>query len=428
MKRIKEGETRLRAEHIFDDCIEDFFDLSSRFVDDIKRVWDSDESIIKIYTLGLTYFEDIKLIAENTLVYSSYIRNHILSIREQKHEKIKKRIDSDLLELRGIVSKIASAGSTGIKNIQSTNNSLIVLEGSSTALRSSINSKFMEDGYMVYEDIQKMIETIEGEIIGLLDLPNKRDDAEYERLYDMICDDYYSSDEWQTLSNNYIDTLYKRKFKHQEVSLSELERIEYSLYDKLVSQEEIGTIWESTEDNKTLRAKRISELQLPNSHLINLQLSYEGKIDIITDWMKELIFKEECFEPYNRDINTTEVVFVTEYTKRQFERNWQEIREYMKQQNLPAYAWCCLHHTMTFYNKIEKTEFAFFMRWLNEYSGEELISEANIRQYKNNYFVKTVKEKWNLDALLKEKNTAQIQTSYQKYCEICLELKDILGK
>lgn len=140
------------------------------------------------------------------------------------------------------------------------------------------------------------------------------------------------------------------------------------------------------------------------------------------------------YVPDEYDIVKAQVTFIGDFTEYELRKVWDDIYSYMMENKDSAYAWCCLHHIMTCYNLIELTTFNIFMKWLNGFAGEELISDNNIRQCTSDYFVKNVNKRWTLEDMKtylkklddsKNRYTEQKKNKLIKYRHICENLYEI---
>lgn len=454
MKKITANDTRKDAIRKFDDSMDELFCISASFVEEVKRITVSDENKIKIYTLGLNYSIDVTAIAENVVAYSHFIKNSLLDIRYEKHKEYLDRIRVELNEVRQMSINISNSSAIGIEEEvdeekEKYHNGFMseyrkVSErdpgvlASYNALNWYVCNAFSLSGYTCYDEILKGINLIENTLSELLVVNHSRTDNDYEVLYNNAMDEFYSSNNWTQLQNGYINSFYNNRLKRVKPTLEFLDEQKGKLYDWLSEDKDIGFLWEANSDNISKLAKEIIKKEFEDDkHLVYL-FEHLGKLKILEDWEWDLKFEliplDDIVDvPDEYDIVQAQVTFIGDFTEDTLRIVWDEIYNYMMEQNDSAYAWCCLHHIMTCYNLIELTTFSIFMKWLMKFSGKALISDGNIRQCTSDYFVKNVNKRWTLEDMKKylnglddpkNKYTEQKRTKLIKYRQIC---EDLIG-
>lgn len=449
MKKIQETDSRKDAIRKFDDSMGELFDKTASFVNEVKRINISDENKIKIYTLGLNYSYDVIAIAQNVVAYSSFIKNSLLNTRYEVHRDYLDRIRVELNEVRLMSMKIVHTFTIGVedevdeikdkyksefhKDSEVVSGNAVVKFGNYNALNWQICNLFSLSGYTCYEEVLKALSTIEVTISDLMYINHKRNDNDYEVLYNNAMDEFYSSGEWTQMQKGYINGFYNNRLKRVKPTLEFLDEQKGKLYDWLSEDKDIGFLWEANNDNISKLAKEIVKKEFEDDkHLIYL-FEHLGKLKILEGWEWDLKFELTPLDdivdvPDEYDIVQTQVTFIGDFTEETLRVVWDDIYNYMMENKDSAYAWCCLHHIMTCYNLIELTTFSIFMKWLNGFAGNELISDGNIRQCTSDYFVKNVNKKWTLEDMMnylnnlsgtKNKYTEQKRTKLVKYRQIC---------
>ena len=247
-------------------------------------------------------------------------------------------------------------------------------------------------------------------------------------------EEFYNSELWESLKLRYIINLRKRTFKNKPITRDFIDELIADLYSDLTSHEELGAIWEAFEDNKTELSRAIVKKEYESDNQIHHMFSILGKIELLMNWKEEIKFEELPYEEAEEETGLIQgVEFINEREEKRFHDAWPEIYPYMMTEIDAAYAWCCLHHTLTFYHSIKATTFKCFMRWLNRYAQKDLITEDNIRQVGFHYFIDTVETQWSFNEMGKfyqnggkQKITPQLRNKYKKYSGICNQLRDII--
>lgn len=431
MRRIEETDSRGQAIAKFDSCMERFFNSSKILLEELKKIPCCDENNVKIYTLAMNYYHDTNLVVDIATAYYDYIAYSMLCVDFPKHDKLYRRFESDLLELTYRLNRLSESDSIVLDSTLPEN---ISLEEQLAIMDKSISEQLDGNGILYFKGIIKNLSRIKDALNSLQVVGAGRTASSYEEIYDRMAEEYYNSDLWENLKNRYISTLVNRTFKNTPITYEKIDELINELYSDLGGHEELGCIWEAYEENKTELSKAIVKKEYESATYIEHMFAILGKIELLQNWKEEIKFEElPCEEAEEATGLVQDVIFINEREEERFTKAWPEIKAYMEEVMDADYAWCCLHHTMTFYHYIKKTSFKFFMRWLNNYAEKELISEVNIRQVSFHYFIDVVETKWSLDEMVKfyerggkQKITPQLKAKYNKYSSICLRLREIL--
>ena len=431
MRRIEETDNRNQAIEKFDSCMERFFNSSKTFLEELKKIPCCDENNVKMYTLAMNYYHDTNLVIDIATSYYDYIAFSMLSVNFPKHDRLYKRFETELLELRHILKNVSESCSIDLENTFSEENPI---DEQLASMDKTISNQFDGDGILYFKGIINNLSKIKDALNYLQVVGAGRTANSYEEIYDRMKEEYYNSETWENLQKNYISKLIKRTFNNKPITYEAIDELVYKLYDDLEGHEELGNIWQAYEDNKTELSKAIVKKEYESACHIEFMFTILGKIELLQNWKEEIRFEELPSEEAEEETGLVHgVEFVNEREEQRFKDAWLEIFAFMEEEKDADYAWCCLHHTLTFYHSIKKTSFKFFMRWLNEYAKKELISEVNIRQVSFHYFIDVVETKWSLEEMEKfyerggkQKITSQLKTKYKKYSGICLKIREIL--
>ena len=431
MQRIIETDNRPQAITKFDSCMERFFNSSKTFLEELKKIPCCDENNVKMYTLAMNYYHDTNLVVEIATAYYDYIAYSMLSVNYPKHDRLYRRFESDLLELTHRLNGLSEPYSIVLDNTLPKG---ISLEEQLAIMDKSICEQLDGNGILYFKGILNNLSKIKDALNSLQVVGAGRTASSYEEIYDRMKEEYYNSDIWENLKKNYISNLINRKFKNKYISIDAIDDLIECLYSDLEGHEELGTIWQAFEDNKTELSKAIVKKEYESATHIEYMFTILGKIELLLNWKEEIKFEELPYEEAEEASGLVQgVEFVNEQEQQRFIDAWPEIYEYMEKVKDADYAWCCLHHTMTFYHYIKKTSFKYFMKWLNGFAKKELISEVNLRQVSFHYFIDVVETKWSLeemekfykDGKKKQRITPQLKAKYKKYSGICYQLREI---
>lgn len=433
MRRIEETDNRATAISKFDSCMDTFFSTSKRFVEEIKRIGNSDENKIKVSTLAINYFHDTSLVSEIVLAYYPYIAHSMLDIRYDKHNDYYQRVQSELIELKMFLLNVINAGGVGMHNMPNKTSAIIHVDPKLLVLDKTIATQLDDEGYLYFEGIVANLQTIETKINELCLINQSRNDDDYEQIYDLSRERYFNSDLWEDAKNGYITYLIDYLYK-DGVTISQIEEEIRQCHRVLMEDREIGVLWLARHDKKTQLSKTLVNKNYETSDSLDFLFSTLGKIELLENWKNELSFEMlPCEIAEEKKDICRSVKFIGQWDVERFRKAWPEIYQYINKEKDATYDWCCLHHTLTFYHIIERTTFAIFMRWLHDFAGEILISEVNIRQVSSYYFVERVETQWSLMDMQKyiehgskQKLTPQLEKKFHKYSLICQRLRDII--
>lgn len=431
MHRIEDTDNRKQAIEKFDSCMERFFDSSGIFLEELKKIPCCDENSVKMYSLAMNYYHDTNLVIDIATHYYDYIAYSMLSVNHTKHDKLYRRFCNETYELTHRLKSILELTEIELDYTFPSENPL---DEQLAEMDKTITGQFDENGILYFGAILKNLSKIKDVLKSLEVVGGGRTANSYEEIYDRMREEYYNSDLWENLKNNYISDLIKRKFRNRSITTEAIEDLICELEDELESHEELGAIWQAFKNNKTKLSKEIVNKEYESPQHIEFMFSILGKKELLENWKEEIRFEELPCEIVEEETGLVQgVEFFDEPEEQRFHEAWPEIYSYMKEVKVADYAWCCLHHILTSYHFIKTTSFKFFMRWLNHYANEQLITEVNIRQASFHYFVNVVETKWSLKDMEefyrqggKQKITLQLKKKYEKYSRICIELRDIL--
>ena len=429
MRRIREADDRDESIRKFDFCMEQLHTMTENFLDKFVRLKFNDEHKPNIISLAHNLYHDSRLVLNNLIDYHDLITHTLLDIRHEVHEKIFDDFSIYHDKLTGYLTKIIKANSLGIgtafhNDERKVESNLLLKE-----FDEKIDAQFNENTALYFEGIKRNFQEIESLLFELKILKHGRTDTDYIDLYERVKSVYYHSDVWKRVETNYIKMLSQRGYDKDKILTKKLE-----LSEELESDENLGNEWIAYSNDSPSLCKAILAKKFNSYTEINKMLSILGKLDLLDEWMEDMEYEEESYIPIDEDENRTVncVEFVNDDIKKRFEEVWPQIYDYIMEEHDADFVWCCLHHTLSFYNNIRETSFKDFMLWLNDFSGKTLISNDNIRKVKNEYFVRTVKTIWNLDDLKihlkknKKRLTPQIESKYIKYGKICDKIREIL--
>ena len=399
----------------------------------MNRIGNSDENKVKISTLAMNYYHDTCLVVEIIAPYYTYIAYSMLNIRFDKHNEYLTQLNSDLLELKLKICSIIKAGTVGLDNTFTNEKSIISIDEKLLALDKKLTEQLKDDGNLYFEGIARNFNLIEEGLNKLCTINQTRKDNDYIEIYDWMREEYYNSVQWEDIKGGYVNYLMEFLYKDR-ITQTQIEREIAQYRRNLMEDKELGSLWMAHHENKSELCKRIILMDLNTIDSIHYLFDTLGKIELLEAWKNELIFERLPYKIAKEKKEMVQgVVFVGSWNEERFKRAWPKIFEYMKNEKKADYDWCCLHHTLTFYQIIEKTTFKYFMEWLNQLSGITLINDTNIRKVSSYYFVEKVETQWSVQQMQehinnggKEKMTSQWESKFKRYSLICDKIREIL--
>lgn len=429
MKRIKDADDRDEKIRKFEYCMEKLQAITENFLVTFDCMKFNDEHKPNIISLAHNLYHDSRLVLNNLIDYHDMIIHSLLDIRHEVHEKIFDDFSIYHGKLTGYLKKIIEANSLGIGI--ALGNPGKKVEGNSLLKEfdERIDAQFNENTALYFDGIYRNFQEIESLLYDLKILKHGRTNVDYINLYEWVKNDYYHSDLWEKVKTNYIKKLSQHGYDKEQIYA-----IKNEISNELENDENLGNEWVAYSNDSPSFCKAILAKKFNKNTEINKMLSNLGRLELLDDWLEDMEYEELSYIPL--DDNENEVVkgveFANEDIKKRFEEVWPQIYDCVMKEHDADYIWCCLHHTLSFYNNIRETSFKDFMLWLNVFSGKQLISEDNIRQVKNEYLVRTVHTIWNLEDLKiytkenKKRMTQQMISKYVKYGQICDKIRDII--
>ena len=429
MKRIKEDDDRKQSIIKFDRCMEAFFEASKLFNDEMFRITQKDEHKLNIVSLAHNFYHVTCLVLDNIDSYYEHIANSMLTIRYEEHEKLLERIDKELLFLKHYISNISDEETIWGNSLSEDDR--WAFDNNLHSFDNLIDTQFNDNGILYFKGINHNLSKIEERLMELKNLNHSRSDSNYEEILQKTKDDYDYSEEWETVSKNYICQLTKY---NRNITKEILETQRVKEYEKLMD-EELGYLCTDYENNKPQFCKSVIKMDLYDDRIIKNFFKRIGIIELICNWIEKIEDEEMDVDDYGIDRVIKEVKFIYPYTETKFKEAWPEIKEYVDGESKKQGVWCCLQHALTFYNNIEKTSFIYFAKWLNEINGEELISDDNSRQINVTYWVKDIDKDWSLIGLKeylskkkKGKMSKQKESQFILYRRVFHNLREIIKK
>lgn len=392
MDLIRSTNSHQRIIDLYDDCINDLILEAERMYDTLSNYSIGGEGSEACVASG-EYVGIFETMMANTTTYTACIKTSLLDPDTNNNLHHIRRLNHELSDLRKVLGPMANQGCRAARQMM------------------------------------RIMVRVNKSLIEVRDIEQNRNDDTYALLYDQAKNSYYESDEWIKIKDNYVDTLKTKWLLPYCDAQDVLRDKENEILEELSERGPFARLWSAYRGDSAMMGKSVSELCLYNTVELHDMFCNEGKLRIIQDFCRQYRFSGECYILPPEYI-TREVRFKDKKDEKIFGKRWPYIYKYMKRkmhsERVPAYAWCCLNHVLCYFGIIEEVEFSIFMKWLNEYAKETLITPENIRQVKNNYFVRNVSTKWVGKDYYDEDNTNQSTKKFRRFAIICDELKDIL--
>lgn len=415
-----------RTTHSIDNTIEKLFDVTEEFRQLYYKYNHGKFSVSHFLTLAYNYALALEEIAEDVEEHFLFITTLPVDDRISYHKDTAEKIETQLEWIKNLARIKAESGVEidDSKMFSSTEN------GSALAnfwiFAKQIGLTMQEQASYLFKFIYLAIDAMIERFNTLTNLRLTREDRDYHDLFVAIQDYYFLSEEWDNIKNQYINKQFQTRRLSAKSTISDVEDFRDDILAEIYSDAVWGEVYNLEGKNYTKLAKHsIQTLAVDSPDRIFKFLVLIGKYNLLNDWIAELKDKDA---PYDEipDETPEEIVgfaFTSDAMKQAFNDKFPQIKQYMEGKK--AIDWCCVHHILGWRNYINDCDFVDFMRWLNIYNGTLIMNEANIRQVKSDYFVKT-KVKWNLDDYRAEKDTTQTKTRYRKYINYCDDIEAIL--
>lgn len=415
-----------RTSHSIDETMERLFDVTEEYrnlyIKYSRMGFPASHHITLAYNYALVLVE----ISEDVENHFQFIKTLPVDDRIDYHKDMTDRMKRELETVRDKAEKIANSEiEIDVNKIISSKNDIPVLQ-SLKRFAEKAGQPMLEESINLFQFIYMIIDAIIERFETLANLRLTRDDRDYHDLFVAIQDYYFLSDDWERIKNQYINKLFQTKKLSATSTISDVVVFRNELLEDIYNEAVWGEIYDLEEKNFTKLAKySIQTLAVDSPDKIIELLKLIGKYNLLSDWMKEL---EDKGAPYDEIPEETpdEIVgfaFTSDEMEQAFNDKFPQIKKYMEGKK--AIDWCCVHHILGWRNFINDCDFVDFMRWLNIYNGNLIMTEANIRQVKSDYFVKT-KVKWNLDDYRAENDTTQTKSRYKRYINYCDDIEAIL--
>ena len=404
MERINDQDTRGGIIRKFDHCMEQLFERSQAFLNEITRINTCDEDSSKIYLLALALALDLRLICDNARCYEREIKDTMLDLRIDIHVSYKRRIETDLMLLRARVNRIIQSQSLGLHTYE-----MPVRDGEEAgphrqedelcSLVRRLSRTLDENTLLIFKEIDRAIGYLEQMVTELSALMASRTDEDYRRIYNLSRERYERSAEWKDFKDRYIhhhiQVFYDRH--PEKIDSDVLEKCIRDEERRAMEDKELEYVWVAHKDNPVGASRYFVSQQHAADATINRFFQRLCIIEHLNDQKahydcQKALGKETC-RPAG------DVAFVRPYSEECFRRAWDDIYSYMQaHEAATGYQWCCLHHALAFDNRINDVTFLTFMRWLRGWTHNDgLMTDNSIHQYKTNYFVATTAVEWNLE-------------------------------
>lgn len=409
MEKINDQDTRSDIIRKFDDCMTQFFERTRSFLDEITRIAKSDEDNTKIYLRALELAMDLKLVGDTARRYDEEIRYSMLDTRTDRHCAYRRDMAEKLMEFRQRVNTIIQSQSLGIDRGEMDQRTgaeepdTTAGSGTATALQPylCVLSRELADRTVpIFKEIAHTVGYLDQLFAELSTLHVSRTDDDYRTIYHRSRTRYEDSDVWQAYRDKYLPHLATTHFDGQleKMTMATFSAEITNLDQRMQADPELGEVWVAYQNDPAQACRYLVRRNYADDHVISRYFRHLALIDYLRE--QKGIFEREVLRVGEGSLQASEVAFIKPYSEERFRKAWDDIYHYMTEERsgLSDYQWCCLHHALSFEQRINNVSFRTFMHWLMDFSNiDTLISESNIKQCATNYFVATTTADWNLE-------------------------------
>lgn len=391
LKKILTTDNRQDINTKFDECMDEMFVRVNGFHEEMKCIADSDEDNDKIQILAFNLMRDMDFVVENAKLYENEIRWSMLDIRLDKNEEYKNRMANDIVEFRHQVNDIISNGGIGmdIKEVQQSHEVAIVSD------TNAISKQLAGMCVVIFSQIMQDVVYLDRMFAELVALNVSRTDDDYAEIFERTLERYESTEEFRAYKKHYVERTINLCFDGKLVNPAQIScliktRDTHAFYD-----DEIGEIWSSASDNPSMAAKYLIERKLSNDRIIRKFMHLYAEIGLLNEWKIEA--NKYTFKIGKDSVQSKHLEFIAPYSEIRLENVWNDIHIVMDDAEAKDWEWCALYHALSVKHRINNVDFWTFKKWIQCKFGEEIITKENYQKYKQNYFVVTNQEEWDLE-------------------------------
>jgi hypothetical protein len=412
----------------FDQTMGKLFEELNSFHKESKIVIRQESESIKLYGLAFNFAWTLRNSIEICQKYEAAIKNSLLHERF-KHNKdlsddFEYAVDEIVPYIENIIDTICVTiddnDRVEVINEKDDNERLL----SDIEYLSELSKDLTKNGNKILNIVCFYLRHISKLLINTKTVRANMTDNEYRFLFEREFKEYLSTDQWNDVQNSFIDRTINHRYHGKEPSQEQLYDLLALEIERIEEMSEDFGIIEPYLNDYTKLSRIIVQREFRNE--INtpvLDLFFHlGRKMIIEKWHQQLEEERLCYVPETED---TEVTYSERFTENICKQIMPDILNLFEGRD--AMDLVCFYHVLVFYNYIACNDFNVFNRWLTRVAEKELISPNNARKIKMTYWVSEAKKLWTKQGALAETNTAQQETKFRNYTNLCNSIRVIIN-
>lgn len=415
----------------FDQALTKLINEKNYFVNQCKDAVEKESTPVKIYSLSFNFAWTLRYTIDCTQKYDSVIRNSLLDDRFDNNLANKQWIENEFFDFIPFIDNLEqSAGLVPHEVEKSERDHYERLKEKEDIANVQVDFwvDFCKDLAANGHHIAPLIKVYYNRLVRMLTditvirVSRKENDLRF--LFERELKEYTSTDEWEDMSNSFIESIIKMRFRGIEPGIEELELLRSEEYSQMMTlKSDLGQfeafLYDYTKLAKHLISKEVKGVA--NNHILQL-LGHLSILQLVDDWMVDFVSEGKFMVPPDED--DTPLTYTVKLSEKRMKKLWPQIESLFKER--AATDWVCFFHVLVFKNYVTCNSFKSFVVWLNNFAGRNLISAVNARQIKMSYWAKNAKRQWTIEDLHKWKNTARIDSRYKDFYQLCEDINNII--
>lgn len=420
---------RLALFNQYDQAMAKLVEELDDFYKSSKALVRQESEAIKLYGLAFNFAWTLRNSIELCQKYEHEVKNSLLHVRFEINKKLSDDIEQSVGEIVPQIKKLSQTLNVCIDDNQSLE---VITDAESDVEKLLSDNEYLSElrkdlaanGNKILDIVCFYLRHISKQLVNIKTIRANLTDNDYRFLFEREFKEYISTDEWRDLKYGFIDRTIKNKYHGIEPTKEQLYELRNDEIDRIVAMSDnFGAIDPYLDDYPKLSrhiVNREFETKI-NTPVLDLFL-HIGRKQIIEQWLYQLEEEELCY--VTEDDGEAEVTYSERYSEAICKSTMPKILALYEERD--AMDWVCFYHVLVYYNYLSCDDFNAFNRWLTQIIGEGKISTSYARKIKMSYWAKAAKKQWSKEEALKETNTAQQETKFRDYTQLCDKIREII--
>lgn len=391
-------------------------------------------ALVKIYGLSFNLAWSLRYAIDRMMAYKDMLSNTLLYDYWEDNNKTLDDFRYAARELEDFINRVIeplSISVTGedriekeMKEGEGDEEIKLLIEDNNYLL--NLSQDLASNGPKILHVISFYLQHARKLLVEIRNIRLNRTDSEYTLLFEREFKEFLTTDEWNDLSESFVNTTITMKFRGTDPTKDQLYNMrddEFTLMTEL--RKELGQFDAYLSDSGKLARHIINkEIRHNVNNPIMELFGYLGRINLIDRWITALEEELPLMESFEGESPSAALTFSARLSEKRLKSLLPKIEELFGKRN--AIDWICLYHVLVYRNYISCDDFKLFARWLNQAIGRIIISDANIRQIKLSYWAKEAKRMWTIKGLHEWRNTAKADNQYRDFEMLCDNINEII--